>query len=410
MSHFFHHAKHIFHQTKKRWEQFQDTLQKKKEERKEPEEENIMIPKKEKIPKMEVEISVASVTKGAVAIMGILLLIYFFYSIQGIIVLLFVSLILAAAINPLVDHWQTKKIPRSVSVLILYLIFLFIFGAVVYSLIPIIVEQIITLTQNIGKVVNNILSDKNFEFPFSKELRPFYDSFIKNIDKQQLILELQKILSTISTQLANIAGNSLSALGAIFNGILNAFIVLVITFFMVIDKKAINGFFRSLIPTRYAHYFTIKTRQMQEKIGGWVRGQFLLCLSIGVITYIGLFILQWFGIDIQYKETLAVVAGVTEIIPFLGPVIGAIPAVLIATNISGWAIFWVIMLYFIIQTLENNVIVNLVMNKEVGLNPIIIMVAMMIGAQFFGVLGVLLAIPVATSISVLVEDYLEKEK
>jgi len=76
MSHFFHHAKHIFHQTKKRWEQFQDTLQKKKEERKEPEEENIMIPKKEKIPKMEVEISVASVTKGAVAIMGILLLIY----------------------------------------------------------------------------------------------------------------------------------------------------------------------------------------------------------------------------------------------------------------------------------------------------------------------------------------------
>jgi predicted PurR-regulated permease PerM len=280
----------------------------------------------------------------------------------------------------------------------------------VYSLIPIIVEQIITLTQNIGKVVNNILADKNFEFPFSKELKPFYDGFVKNIDKQQLISELQKTLSTISTQLANIAGNSLSALGAVFNGILNAFIVLVITFFMVIDKKAINGFFRSLIPARYAPYFTIKTRQMQDKIGGWVRGQFLLCLTIGILTYIGLFILQWFGIDIQYKETLAVVAGVTEIIPFIGPVIGAIPAVLIATNISGWAILWVILLYFIIQTLENNIIVNMVMNKEVGLNPIIIMVSMMIGAQFFGVLGVLLAIPVATSISVLVEDYLEKEK
>lgn len=411
MTHLFHHAKKLINHTKHTWQTFHDSFKKKKKIEEEIfDEEKVLIPKKIKSQKVQVEISAANATKVALAIMGILALIYFLYSIQGILVLLFVSMLLAAAIDPVVDKWQNRKIPRGISVMILYILFLLIFGAVVYSLIPIIVEQIITLTQNIGKVVNNILSNQNFEFPFSKELKPIYDSLVRNIDKQQIISQLQSVLSTISNQLANIAGNSLLALGALFNGILNALIVMVITFFMVVDKKSIHKFIHSLIPSQYAAYYAVKTHQIQKKIGGWVRGQIILCISIGLITYIGLLFLQLFGIDIQYKETLAVVAGVTEIIPYLGPVIGAVPAVLIATNISIWAVLWVIFLYFMVQTLENNVIVNIVMNKEVGLNPIIIIVAMMVGAQFFGILGIVLAIPVATSISVLVQDYIEKDK
>lgn len=376
---------------------------------KEPEYEHLHTPKHTE-ERTVVDVSVSSVTKGALAIVGILVLIYFLYTIQSTLVLLFVSLILAAALDPLVDRLETRRIPRGVSVLLMYLLLLVVLGMVVYSLIPIIVEQIITMTRNISTFINTLLSDQNREFPLAKELKPILEGIVSNINKDQLITELQKILSTISTQLANIAGNLLSAVGAIFNGFLNAVLVLVVTFFMVTDKKAISDFIHALIPSRYAHYFTIKAGQMQKKIGGWVRGQILLCLAIGVTTYIGLFILQMFGIDLQYKETLAVVAGVTEIVPIIGPLIGAIPAILIALNVSWWAVVWVVALYVIIQNLENNLLVPFIMNREVGLNPIVIIIAMLVGAQFFGILGIILAVPVSTSISVLVEDYIEKEK
>ena len=95
-----------------------------------------------------------------------------------------------------------------------------------------------------------------------------------------------------------------------------------------------------------------------------------------------------------------------EFIPYLGPFIAAIPAVLIAMNISTWAVVWVIVLYTIIQWLENNILVPIIMKKEVGLNPIVIIVAMLVGGKFFGILGIILAIPVTTSISVLVQDYI----
>lgn len=395
--------------TQKKWARFQADL-KEKERSRHPEPAEVVYQPELEMKNTMVDISVGSVTKGALAILAIAALAYFLYSIQAILVLVFVSLILAAAMDPVVDKWEKRGLRRGWSVIILYILFLTVLGMVVYALIPIMVEQTKNLIQTIGALVNNILSGENINFPFSTELRPFIDTFLKDIDQQQVTDQLQQFLSGISTQLGSIAGNSLAALAAIFNGIFNAILVMIMTFFMVTDRQAIYKFTASLIPSRYVPYMTVKMSQMQVKIGGWVRGQLLLCLTIGITTYVGLYILELFGINIQYKETLAVVAGVTEIIPYLGPVIGAIPALLIATNVSGWAVLGVLIIYIILQGLENNILVPMIMNKEVGLNPIIIIIAMLVGAQFFGILGILLAIPVATSIEVFVKDYLDKEK
>lgn len=407
-----HHTRKLLKETHKTFQAFQNKL---KKQNMKSEEEILLNEELEKIKPLEpkvtqIEISVMSVTKAALAVIGILALIYFAYEIRSILVIVFVSLIVAAAMMPLVDKWQKHHIPRGVSVIILYIIFLALFGTVVYSLIPIIVEQIVTLTQNISSFANNLLTAKDLQIPFGDTLKNLYNTLVENVDKQQFINQAQSLLSSISGKLGSIAQNSIGALASIFNGIFNAIMVMVITFFMVTDRTSIQSFLHSLLPSRYAPYVALKAHQMQIKIGGWVRGQLLLCLSIGIVTYIGLYILEFFGMHLEYKETLAVLAGVMEFIPYIGPFLAAIPAVLIAMNISGWAVFWVIILYMVTQSLENNVFVPMIMKKEVGLNPIIVLVTMLIGAQFFGVLGIILAIPVTTSISVLVQDYIDKEK
>ncbi len=367
--------------------------------------------KAEKSDGIRIDISVESVVRATLAILGIALAVYLVYTLKSIVVLIFVSLMISAALSPFVDHLEKIKIPRALSVILVYFVILVIFALVIYSLVPLVSDQLITLANNIKGIVENVLSNREVDIPFLGErLRAIIEKTIQTIDKETLASQLQNIFNAWGSQLQNIAKNSFVALAAIFNGIFNAALVLVLTFFMVTDKAAIKKFLKSLLPHRYSLYFSLKTVALQEKIGAWVRGQLLLILSVAITTYLGLWILSFLTENIEYKETLAVLAGIFEIIPVIGPVLGAVPAVLIAANLSPWMILWVVILYIIIQQLENNILVPMIMNRAVGISPLVIVMAMLIGAQLFGILGVIFAIPVMTAISVFVRDYTDREK
>jgi len=143
--------------------------------------------------------------------------------------------------------------------------------------------------------------------------------------------------------------------------------------------------------------------RIQQKIGAWARGQFILGLIIGVMCFIGLIFLLP-----EYALVLAIVAGLTELIPYLGPTLGAIPAVFLGFTVSPGHGLAVLILYIIIQQLENNVVVPQVMRRQLGLNPIMIIIAMLVGARLAGIVGLILAVPVATAISVVGKDFLVK--
>ena len=131
-------------------------------------------------------------------------------------------------------------------------------------------------------------------------------------------------------------------------------------------------------------------------------------LIIGVFSFIGLIFLLP-----KYALVLALVAGITELIPYLGPILGAIPAVFLGFTLppfSLWRGIAVLILYVVIQQVENNIIVPQVMKKQVGLNPVIIIIVMLIGARLAGIIGLILAIPVATTISVIVKDFIQKSE
>jgi predicted PurR-regulated permease PerM len=140
--------------------------------------------------------------------------------------------------------------------------------------------------------------------------------------------------------------------------------------------------------------------RVQDKLGLWLRAQLLLSGIIFLVTWIGLLIL-----GVKYSLVLALIAGITEVIPFIGPIIGAIPAVLLAFLQSPIKALLVLILYLVIQQLEGNILVPKVMQKTVGLNPIVVIVVILLGAKIAGVLGALLSIPVAVAIMTIAGDW-----
>ena len=146
------------------------------------------------------------------------------------------------------------------------------------------------------------------------------------------------------------------------------------------------------------------TEKIQNKIGQWLRGQLILMAIIFFVTFIGLKI-----IGVPYALVLALVAGITEIIPYAGPILGAMPAVFIAFTISPVKGLLAVLLYFLIQQAENHLIVPKVMQRTTGLNPIIVIVAVLVGAQLAGVLGALLAVPIAAALEVVIHERFDKK-
>jgi predicted PurR-regulated permease PerM len=145
--------------------------------------------------------------------------------------------------------------------------------------------------------------------------------------------------------------------------------------------------------------------QIEEKLGSWLRGQLFLSLIIGILSYIGLLVL-----GIPYALPLAVVAGVLEVIPVIGPIISSIPSVLIALTISPILGLAVAAMYFVIQQLENHLIVPQVMKRAVGLNPLIVILAIAIGSSLLGFAGALLAVPIAVVLQTVVGEVIESRK
>lgn len=319
---------------------------------------------------------------------------FFLFFVRDIILVVFVSLILASAFDPWVDWMQKHKIPRSFGILIIYLCVLFVLAGTIYLIIPPIATEI------------KGLSD---DFPvYWERISGSIDSFRSYSDSQGWTSKIQESLKGIQSNVEAIeaaAGGVFSTVFAFFGGILSFFIIAVLTFYLTVEEHAMKKVLRSMVPVKYQPYITHLTNRIQQKIGMWLRGQLVLSLII--------FLLSWFGLTIlgvKYALVLALFAGVMELVPYLGPFLGAIPAIFIAFTQSPTLALGVLIVFFIIQLLENHLIVPKVMQKAVGLNPIITIIAMMVGFKIAGILGIILAVPVATALSVVLNDLVEMKK
>ena len=366
-------------------------------ERKRKKDENYsesVIPKFEIEKKIVVDILPGGLVKAAFYIFLLLVGILFLYDIRGTLLILFVAFLLAAAMDPLVDWMQKKNIPRSVSVLLIYIIFAAVAGILLTNLVSLIASQIVGIAKSVGGFVTSVTDQNADKIPFASQLRPYLDQIYQIVNLQAAATQIQNALQIVSTQLLSLS-----------TGLFNVIIVLILTFFMTVEEKPIESFFQSLFPSKYAQYISTRLEAVKEHIGQWLRGQLFISIIAAVVSYVGLAIM-----NVDYALTLSVIAGICMVIPVMGRVFAWILTFPIVFNQSPILCLYMSIFYLIVQQFENNIIVPYIMNKAVGLNSIIIIFAMMIGGQYLGILGFVLAIPVATTVAIFFHDYTSRVK
>ena len=185
-----------------------------------------------------------------------------------------------------------------------------------------------------------------------------------------------------------------------FSNILTVFTIAVFTFYFLLERNNLRKFLDIFVGDDLGDRLVIVVKDIEERLGAWVRGQLLLALIIGLASYLGLFIL-----GISYVLPLALIAGILEMVPIIGPIISAIPAIIVALTVSPGLALAVAALYIIIQQLENNLIVPTVMHKVLGMPPLAILLALMVGGRLGGVVGIILAVPVLLVIQTVVGEF-----
>lgn len=319
-------------------------------------------------------------TSTVLKVIGILLVLGFVYLIRDILALLFIALFLAALMNPAAIYLAKKKIPKGLTVIVLYIL---LFGMAVLSvglLLPTLIEQSATLLKSFGLSWQTLSEATDWLKRFSLE------GVRENIQAGFQVLE--------SGQFSRAATAVFSTLTEVFGGIVGLIVILVMSYYMVVQEQEARNAFKNFVPDEYQELISAVLKRVQEKISAWLVGQIALCLIIGALYFIGLSI-----IGVPAALVLALWGGFTEFIPYLGPILGAIPAIVIGFSISPFVGVLTLIVLIVIQQAEGHIIVPKVMQKAVGLNPLVSIVALLVGAKLFSLVGALLAIPVATAVS-----------
>ncbi|PIS13720.1 MAG: hypothetical protein COT67_00405 [Candidatus Tagabacteria bacterium CG09_land_8_20_14_0_10_41_14] len=338
--------------------------------------------------KILVEITAGTIVKAVL----LLLLLVVLYYIKDVVAVVLFSIVIASAIEPAAVWLEKRKIPRALAVLSIYLIVFFIFGSLFYLVLP-------TFLSDLSQFVNDFPTYlKN-----SESLRSLY-GILPFTGDGSFSSVAEEVLSRLQNQLSSITVGFFAAATKVFGGVLSFFLMIVLSFYLAVQKNGLENFLRIVTPVEYENYILGLWERSRKKIGNWMKGQVVLGIVVGVLVFLGLSILR-----IEYALTFALLAAVFELIPIFGPILASIPAIIVAFFQSPTLALAAIGLYVIIQQFENHLIYPLVVRKIIGLPPIMVILAIIIGAKLGGFFGVLLAVPMATVLREFLNDAAAKK-
>lgn len=333
-----------------------------------------------------IEISTSVVWKTIL----ILVLLWFVFLIRDILLLLFLAIVIVSAAQPFVEKMEKRKIPRVASALGLYAIFFFVFGWVVYLIVPIITSELKEFGENIPL--------------YFESLGAFMENISQLAADYKFENDLQRLIDNTTTSITNAISGLFSNTLQFFTGILKFVVVASLSFYMLVKKDGTRGFLQDMLPQKYQSYVINLVERIQAKIGRWLIGQVTLIIIIFILDYIALSML-----GVPFALIIALIGGLLEIIPYIGPTIALIPAVLAALTISPLTAVFVVIAYIAIQQMENHLLTPLIMRTAVGLNPVVVILVLLIGGTLAGVPGVILAVPFATAASLFIRDLIDKK-
>jgi predicted PurR-regulated permease PerM len=303
-----------------------------------------------------------------------LLGLWFLYYIRGIIIALFIAFLLMTMMDPLVGLFEKLKIKRGISVLISYILVIAFFGGVIALIIPPLIQQ----TTNFIGAFPGYLSKLGIK---SSEL------------------------GSISAGLLNQIGGVVNFTFSVFSNVISVVSILVFAFYMLLGHPGFKSQLTNLLGNELGENIGRLVCLVEDKLGRWSRGELLLMLAVALGNYIGYLILR-----IPYALPLAVLTGIFEIIPTLGPIISAVPAVLIGFGISPLTGIGVVAVSFLVNQLENYVLVPKIMQRSAGVSPLVVLISIAIGAKLAGVTGAIIAVPLVVTLQAVIKEYWGKEK
>lgn len=322
------------------------------------------------------------------------LLIATLFFLKDLVLIVMTAIVIASAIEPITKWFISYKFPRVAAVLLVYVIVVLGFLSIFYFFVPPLLEEASNFIAFLPKYTN--LFDLSGTFG---------GTFLSNPESVVQSFSLRETLSNIQSSFTNVSEGFVRSVSIVFGGALSFVLIIVFSFYFAVQETGIDDFLRVVTPVKHQNYILDLWRRSQFKIGRWMQGQLILAFIVGVLVYLGLTVL-----DIRYALLLAVLAAVFELIPLFGAILAAIPGVIIAGVDGGVTLgLLVIGLYLIIQQFENHLIYPLVVTKVVGVPPLLVILALIVGAQFAGFLGIILSVPIAAIIQELVKD-IQKEK
>jgi len=342
------------------------------------------------MPQTTISITTGTIVKAVLVLVSAWLL----YYLRDLVLVVIVAVVIASAIEPGVARLMRLRIPRIVAVLAIYLLIFVVFFGIFYFFIPSVLSELTTFLSSL----------------------PIY---LEALDRVSAFDEYARILGTTPPDLANIDlvasfrssmeaagafGNALTAIASIFGGLLSFFLIIVFSFYFAVIETGVDDFLEIISPRKHKAYVLDLWRRSRHKIGLWMQGQLLLAFIMGILVYLVLTIL-----GIKHALLLAVVAAVFELIPVFGPTLAALPAVLVGF-VDGGAIMGLLVIgvYVLLQQFENHLIYPLVVTRVVGVPPLLVILALIIGAKLAGFLGILLSVPVAATVQELARDIRER--
>ena len=317
------------------------------------------------------------------------------FLIRDVLLLVDVSALLAMGFSTVVGLIErqrlfpvgTRRLPRWLAILVVYLGILGVLAGIAALILP----------------------------PLVRQTREFATALPGLIDQVQQALVARGILrQPITWQQAlqeapgkgtDAVGTLLGALWGFLGGIVGVVTILILTFYLLVEADALITTFVRLFPRERRARVAAVSRDIAKKVSAWLAGQFLLAGVIGVTSAIGLVLM-----GVPYFYVLAVIAAVGELLPIVGPVLAAIPAIAVAWSVS-WKLALAIGLFYLVQQqLEANLLVPKVMERQLGVSPLTVIVALLVGIALFGIVGALLAVPTAAIVQVLVQELWLKDE
>ena len=330
-----------------------------------------------------VEINTSTILK----VVLIILFFVFLYVLKDVLIIFLFALIIASAISPFANWLDEKRFPRLLGVLLLYLVILALVVGILSLIIPFVSQDINQLTSTLPQLVAKVSTS----LEKVQQGSPQYLDFLS---------EIQNILQGFSDYLQQSSQSIIGLIISIFGGVMSAVAILIISFYLSVTKKGIESFLGSIVPEKYEGYAIDLWKRAELKVGLWLQGQLLLGLIMGLLVYVGLSLM-----DIKFPLIFGFLAAILEIVPMVGPVLAAIPAIFLAFLLSPVLGLWVIVFYVVVQQLENHLLVPVVLGKTIGLNPVVIIISLLIGQNLAGIPGMILSVPVATIIVEMMNDF-----